>query len=76
MCVCVCFNYSRAVLFCRLCVTFLAFDMLFVVICVAVACLVGIAVCCCLPCIIAILYAVTDQVDNHKECMQFLVLFC
>ncbi|KAG9155046.1 hypothetical protein Leryth_025095 [Lithospermum erythrorhizon] len=34
----------------------------FVVICVAVACVIGIAVCCCLPCIIAILYAVADQV--------------
>ncbi|CAL9007023.1 unnamed protein product [Prunus brigantina] len=50
-----------------LCVTFLAFDMLFVVICVAVACLVGIAVCCCLPCIIAILYAVTDQEGATEE---------
>lgn len=47
---------------CRLCLTFLAFDVFFVVICVAVACLIGIAVCCCLPCIIAILYAVADQV--------------
>lgn len=41
---------------------FLAFDVVFVVICVAVACLIGIAICCCLPCIIAILYVVTDQV--------------
>lgn len=48
--------------FSRLCITFLAFDVFFVVICVAVACLVGLAVCCCLPCIIAILYAVADQV--------------
>lgn len=47
---------------CRLCITFLAFDVVFVLICVAIACLVGIAICCCLPCIIAILYAVTDQV--------------
>ncbi|KAF3682693.1 E3 ubiquitin-protein ligase [Capsicum annuum] len=46
-----------------LCLTFLAFDVFFVVICVAVACLIGIAVCCCLPCIIAILYAVADQTD-------------
>ncbi|KAL8500096.1 hypothetical protein ACS0TY_019913 [Phlomoides rotata] len=45
-----------------LCITFLAFDVFFVVICVAVACIIGIAVCCCLPCIIAILYAVADQV--------------
>ncbi|KAM3264436.1 E3 ubiquitin-protein ligase [Capsicum annuum] len=52
---------------CRLCLTFLAFDVFFVVICVAVACLIGIAVCCCLPCIIAILYAVADQEGATKE---------
>ncbi|CAN4111730.1 unnamed protein product [Withania somnifera] len=50
-----------------LCLTFLAFDVFFVVICVAVACLIGIAVCCCLPCIIAILYAVADQEGASKE---------
>ncbi|GMH17248.1 hypothetical protein Nepgr_019089 [Nepenthes gracilis] len=50
-----------------LCVTFLAFDVFFVLICVAVACLIGIAVCCCLPCIIAILYAVADQEGAAKE---------
>ncbi|KAG6663433.1 E3 ubiquitin-protein ligase At1g63170-like [Carya illinoinensis] len=44
-----------------LCITLLAFDIVFVMICVAVASLVGIAVCCCLPCIITILYVVTDQ---------------
>jgi hypothetical protein len=47
---------------CRLCMVFLAFDVFFVVFCVALACVIGIAVCCCLPCIIAILYAVADQV--------------
>ncbi|GAA0183302.1 hypothetical protein LIER_30736 [Lithospermum erythrorhizon] len=50
-----------------LCITFLAFDVFFVVICVAVACVIGIAVCCCLPCIIAILYAVADQEGATKE---------
>ncbi|CAL5340110.1 unnamed protein product [Camellia sinensis] len=50
-----------------LCITFLAFDVFFVVICVAVACIIGIAVCCCLPCIIAILYAVADQEGATKE---------
>lgn len=49
-------------LFCRLCVTFLAFDVVFVMICVGVACLIGIAVCCCLPCILGILYALTEWV--------------
>ncbi|CAI9769541.1 unnamed protein product [Fraxinus pennsylvanica] len=50
-----------------LCITFLAFDVFFVVICVAVASVIGIAVCCCLPCIIAILYAVADQEGASKE---------
>lgn len=49
-------------LFYRLSIVFLAFDVFFVVFCVALACVIGIAVCCCLPCIIAILYAVADQV--------------
>lgn len=50
-----------------LCITFLAFDVVIVVICVAVACLIGIAVCCCLPCILAILYAVADQGATMEE---------
>ncbi|BBN01376.1 E3 ubiquitin-protein ligase SDIR1 [Marchantia polymorpha subsp. ruderalis] len=50
-----------------LCVVFLAFDVFFVVFCVALACVIGIAVCCCLPCIIAILYAVADQEGATEE---------
>ncbi|CAI9764833.1 unnamed protein product [Fraxinus pennsylvanica] len=50
-----------------LCIIFLAFDVFFVVLCVAVACVIGIAVCCCLPCIIAILYAVANQEGATKE---------
>ncbi|XWS77094.1 hypothetical protein CRYUN_Cryun01aG0233000 [Craigia yunnanensis] len=50
-----------------LCVTFLAIDVVFVIICVAVACLIGLAVCCCLPCIIAILYALTDREGATEE---------
>ncbi|KAK1437688.1 hypothetical protein QVD17_03484 [Tagetes erecta] len=42
-------------------VVFLAFDVFFAIFCVVLACLVGIALCCCLPCIIAILYAVAGQ---------------
>jgi hypothetical protein len=53
---------------CRLSIVFLAFDVFFVVFCLALACIIGIAVCCCLPCIIAILYAVSDQVRLLK-CM-------
>ncbi|XP_024018955.1 E3 ubiquitin-protein ligase At4g11680 [Morus notabilis] len=58
-----------------LCITFLAFDVVFVLICVAVACIVGIAVCCCLPCIIAILCAVTDQEGATKEEIDNLPMF-
>ncbi|KAK8956475.1 E3 ubiquitin-protein ligase [Platanthera guangdongensis] len=50
-----------------LCIVFLAFDVFFVVFCVAVACIIGIAVCCCLPCIIAILYAVADQEGASED---------
>ncbi|XP_010255490.1 PREDICTED: E3 ubiquitin-protein ligase At1g12760-like isoform X3 [Nelumbo nucifera] len=50
-----------------LCIIFLAFDVFFVVFCVALACVIGIAVCCCLPCIIAVLYAVADQEGASKE---------
>ncbi|XP_011093163.1 E3 ubiquitin-protein ligase At1g12760 [Sesamum indicum] len=53
-------------------ITFLAFDVFFVVICIAVACVIGLAVCCCLPCIIAILYAVADQEGASKEDIQRL----
>ncbi|XP_010933860.1 E3 ubiquitin-protein ligase At1g12760 isoform X2 [Elaeis guineensis] len=50
-----------------LCIVFLAFDVFFVIFCVALACVVGVAVCCCLPCIIAILYAVADQAGASEE---------
>ncbi|KAF7844601.1 E3 ubiquitin-protein ligase [Senna tora] len=50
-----------------LCITFLAFDIVIVLICVVVACLLGIAVCCCLPCILAIMYAVADQEGATTE---------
>lgn len=50
-----------------LCIVFLAFDVLFVVFCVALAFAIGITVCCCLPCLIAILYAVADQEGASDE---------
>ncbi|XP_050379092.1 E3 ubiquitin-protein ligase At1g12760 isoform X3 [Argentina anserina] len=50
-----------------LCIIFLGFDVFFVVFCVALACIIGIAVCCCLPCIIALLYAVADQQDGASK---------
>ncbi|KAK4802814.1 hypothetical protein SAY86_001017 [Trapa natans] len=58
-----------------LCIIFLGFDVFFVVFCVALACVIGIAVCCCLPCIIAILYAVTDQEGASKEDIDQLAKF-
>lgn len=50
-----------------LCITFLAFDVVIVLICAAVACFIGIAVCCCLPCILALLYAMADQEGATEE---------
>jgi hypothetical protein len=50
-----------------LCIAFLAFDVFFVVFCVALACVIGIAICCCLPCIIAVLYAVADQQEGATK---------
>ncbi|KAL0770054.1 hypothetical protein Bca101_035204 [Brassica carinata] len=58
-----------------LCVAFLAFDVIFVVLCVAVACFIGIAVCCCLPCIIAVLYALADREGASDEEIERLPRF-
>ncbi|CAN1253691.1 E3 ubiquitin-protein ligase At4g11680 [Linum perenne] len=58
-----------------LCIIFLGFDVFFVVFCVALACVIGIAVCCCLPCIIAILYAVADQEGATTEDIDQLARF-
>lgn len=58
-----------------LCIVFLAFDVFFVVFCVALACIIGIAVCCCLPCIIAILYAVADQEGASEDDIRRLPKF-
>ncbi|KAK1308415.1 E3 ubiquitin protein ligase RIE1 [Acorus calamus] len=44
-----------------LAMVFLTFDVVFTILCVALACVIGIALCCCLPCIIGILYALADQ---------------
>ncbi|CAI5511163.1 unnamed protein product [Closterium sp. Naga37s-1] len=55
---------------------FLAFDVFFVVFCVAVACVVGMAVCCCLPCIIALIYAVADQASAVSSDPVILVPHC
>ncbi|KAL6177210.1 hypothetical protein ACLB2K_048736 [Fragaria x ananassa] len=58
-----------------LCIIFLGYDVFFVVFCVALACIIGIAVCCCLPCIIALLYAVADQDGASKEDIEQLSKF-
>ncbi|XP_047321764.1 E3 ubiquitin-protein ligase At4g11680-like [Impatiens glandulifera] len=56
-------------------IVFLAFDVFFVLFCVALACVVGVAVCCCLPCIIAILYAVADQEGASREDIEQLTKY-
>lgn len=50
-----------------LCVVLLAFDVFFAVFCIALACIVGVAVCCCLPCIMTILYALLDEEGATDE---------
>lgn len=42
-------------------VMFLAFDVFFAIFCIVLACVIGIALCCCLPCIIAFLYTVAGH---------------
>ncbi|RDX88005.1 E3 ubiquitin-protein ligase, partial [Mucuna pruriens] len=68
-------TFDRTYMLCRLCIIFLGFDVFFVVFCVALACIIGIAVCCCLPCIIALLYAVADQEGASKEDIEQLSKF-
>ncbi|XP_019057125.1 PREDICTED: E3 ubiquitin protein ligase RIE1 isoform X2 [Tarenaya hassleriana] len=48
-------------------VVFLAIDVLFVVLCAVLACLIGIALCCCLPCIIVILYSVAGTISGFER---------
>ncbi|GMH09419.1 hypothetical protein Nepgr_011260 [Nepenthes gracilis] len=55
-----------------LCVVFLAFDVFFVIFCLALASVIAVAVCCCLPCIIAILYVLADRVGASKEDIELL----
>ncbi|KAM1438371.1 hypothetical protein TB2_011748 [Malus domestica] len=59
----------------RLCIIFLGFDVFFVVFCVTLACMIGIVVCCCLSCIFALLYAITDQDEASKEDIEQLSKF-
>ncbi|XP_048428989.1 E3 ubiquitin protein ligase RIE1-like isoform X2 [Pyrus x bretschneideri] len=56
----------------RLAVVFLAFDVFFAIFCVVLACLIGVALCCCLPCIIAILYTVAGQEGASEADLSFL----
>ncbi|GAA0169213.1 hypothetical protein LIER_40721 [Lithospermum erythrorhizon] len=58
-----------------LAVVFLAFDVFFAIFCVVLACLIGIALCCCLPCIIAILYAVAGQVGASEADLSVLARY-
>ncbi|KAG0534708.1 hypothetical protein BDA96_04G302800 [Sorghum bicolor] len=47
-------------------IVFLVFYVFFVVFYVALACIIGIVVCCCLPCIIAILYVGASEDDIRQ----------
>nr|GMD99090.1 E3 ubiquitin-protein ligase At1g12760-like isoform X1 [Ipomoea batatas] len=48
-------------------IIFLAFDVFFVVFCIILACVIGLGICCCLPCILAVLYAVADQLQDGAD---------
>ncbi|XP_010251799.1 PREDICTED: E3 ubiquitin-protein ligase At4g11680-like isoform X2 [Nelumbo nucifera] len=50
-----------------LAVVFLAFDVFFAIFCIALAFIVGIALCCCLPCIIAILYSMAVREGASED---------
>ncbi|KAI3982342.1 hypothetical protein MKX01_037875 [Papaver californicum] len=50
-----------------LAVVFLAFDVFFAIFCIALACIIGVALCCCLPCIVAILYAFAVQEGASED---------
>lgn len=56
-------NYLLRGLSCRLCVTFLLCDIMIFIVCIAATCLYCLSVCCCLPCILAILPALTNKVE-------------
>ncbi|KAL9246750.1 hypothetical protein vseg_020246 [Gypsophila vaccaria] len=55
-----------------LCIAFLVLDLFFVIFCVALASVIAAAVCCCLPCIIAILYVLADRAGASKEDIELL----
>ncbi|KAK9716522.1 hypothetical protein RND81_06G239100 [Saponaria officinalis] len=53
-------------------VAFLVLDLFFAIFCVALASVIAAAVCCCLPCIIAILYVLADRAGASKEDIELL----
>lgn len=50
-----------------LCVTFLLCDIMIFIVCIAATCLYCLSVCCCLPCILAILPALTNKDGATEE---------
>ncbi|XP_078441128.1 E3 ubiquitin protein ligase RIE1-like [Wolffia australiana] len=56
-------------------VILLGFDVLFAVLCVVLACIIGVTLCCCLPFIIAILYTVAGQVGATDADISMLPLY-
>ncbi|CAM8953376.1 unnamed protein product [Rhodiola kirilowii] len=56
-------------------VVFLAFDLFFAIFCIVLACLIGFALCCCLPGIIGILYAIAGQEGATEADLRFLPIY-
>lgn len=54
---------------------FLAFDVFFAIFCILLACVIGIALCCCLPCTLAFLHAVAGQEDASNKDLSSLPRF-
>ncbi|KAF9599344.1 hypothetical protein IFM89_036801 [Coptis chinensis] len=55
-----------------LAVIFLAFDVFFAILCVAFACLIGIALCCCFPCLVLALYAIGVRDGASEDVIRIL----
>ncbi|KAL5707694.1 hypothetical protein ACHQM5_018563 [Ranunculus cassubicifolius] len=55
-----------------LAVVFLAFDVFFAIFCVVLACMIGIAICCCLPCIIVMLYSMVSREGASEDDIKIL----
>ncbi|KAF8398168.1 hypothetical protein HHK36_017094 [Tetracentron sinense] len=57
---------------CRLAVVFLAFDVFFAIFCITLACIIGFALCCCMPFFVAILYAMAVREGASEDDIRIL----